>query len=236
MKSIVIAKKEIGSYFNSLSAYIVGTVFLLIAGWFFVSNLFLVNLANLNTVIELMPFLFLFFIPAITMGAFTDEKKAGTIELLFTMPLTDWDIILGKFFASLGLTFIILFFTISYPVTLIILGQPDMGKIISQYLGIVFLAASYISIGIAVSSFTTSQVISFIITFLILFFFFIVDKFLIFLPDQIANIFYEIAIMPHFHNMIKGVIDSSDVVYFLSIIIASLFLTLYSLERRHWNG
>ena len=236
MKSIVIAKKEIGSYFNSLSAYIVGTVFLLIAGWFFVSNLFLVNLANLNTVIELMPFLFLFFIPAITMGAFTDERKSGTIELLFTMPLTDWDIILGKFFASFGLTLIILFFTISYPITLIFLGKPDMGQIYSQYLGIIFLAASYISIGIAISSYTTSQVISFIITFLILFFFFIVDKFLIFLPDKIANIFYQIAVMPHFHNMIKGVIDSSDIVYFLSIITAFLFLTLYSLERRHWNG
>ena len=98
------------------------------------------------------------------------------------------------------------------------------------------MAASYIAIGIAISSFTSSQVISFIITFLFLFFFFIVDKFLIFFPDFIAMIIREIAIMPHFHNMTKGVIDSSDIVYFLSLIILFLFITLYSLERRHWNG
>jgi ABC-2 type transport system permease protein len=236
MKSLTIANKELKSYFNSPSAYIVGFVFLLIAGWFFVSNLFLVGLANLRTVIELMPFLFLFFIPAITMGSFAEEKKQGTIELLFTMPLTDWELILGKFFSALFLTLIILLFTISYPITLIFLGNPDIGQIIAQYIGVMLLAASYISIGVAISSFTSSQVISFIITFLILFFFFIVDKFLIFLPDTLANILHQIAVMPHFNNIIKGVIDSSDIVYFFSIIVAFLFFTLYSLERRHWNG
>ncbi len=236
MKSFTIAGKELKSYFNSPSAYIVGFVFLLICGWFFVSNLFLVGLANLRTVIELMPFLFLFFIPAITMGSFAEEKKQGTIELLFTMPLTDWDLILGKFFSALFLTLIILLFTISYPITIIILGNPDTGQIIAQYIGVILLAASYISIGVAISSFTSSQVISFIITFLILFFFFIVDKFLIFLPDFIATILHQIAVMPHFNNIIKGVLDSSDIVYFLSIIIVFLSITLYSLERRHWNG
>ncbi len=236
MKSLIIANKELKSYFSSPSAYIVGFVFLLISGWFFVSNLFLVGLANLRTVIELMPFLFLFFIPAITMGSFAEEKKQGTIELLFTMPLTDWDLILGKFFSALFLTIIILMFTISYPITIIVLGNPDIGQIITQYIGVILLAASYISVGIAISSFTSSQVISFIITFLILFFFFIVDKFLIFLPDPVANVLHYIAVLPHFNNIIKGVIDSSDIIYFFSIITFFLFLILYSLERRHWNG
>jgi len=236
MKSFTIANKEIKSYFNSPAAYIVGVVFLFISGWFFVSNLFLVGLANLRTVIELMPFLFLFFIPAITMGSFAEEKKQGTIELLFTMPLTDWDLILGKFLSALFLTLIILLFTICYPITIIVLGNPDTGQIIAQYIGVILLAAAYISIGVAVSSYTSSQVISFIITFLILFFFFIVDKFLIFLPDPIALALHQIAVMPHFNNIIKGVIDSSDLVYFFSVIIAFLSITLYSLERRHWNG
>ncbi len=236
MKSLTIAKKEVFSYFNSLSAYIVGVVFLLISGWFFVSNLFLAGMANLRTVIELMPFLFLFFIPAITMGNFADEKKAGTIELLFTLPLTDWDLIIGKFFSSLMLTLIILIFTFVYPITLVLLGHPDIGQIVSQYCGVTLMAASYIAIGVAVSSFTTSQVISFIITFLILFFFFIVDKFFMFLPDVVAAVLRQVAIMPHFHNMIKGVIDTSDIVYFLSLITLFLFITLYSLERRHFNG
>ncbi len=236
MKSFIIAKKEVYSYFNSLSAYIVGVVFLLISGWFFVSNLFLAGMANLRTVIELMPFLFLFFIPAITMGNFSEEKKQGTIELLFTLPLSDWDLIFGKFLSSLALTVIILGFTLVYPITLSLLGNPDTGQIIAQYCGVVLMAASYIAIGIAISSFTTSQVISFIVTFLILFFFFIVDKFFMFLPDFVANILRQIAIMPHFHNMIKGVMDSSDIVYFLSLITLFLFVTLFSLERRHFNG
>ena len=236
MKSFVIARKELLSYFNSLSAYIVGVVFLLITGWFFVSNLFLAGLANLRTVIELMPFLFMFFIPAITMGSFADERKQGTIEMLFTLPLTDWDLIFGKFLSSLFLTLIILLFTLIYPFTLIYLGNPDIGQLIAQYIGVVLMAASYIAIGIAISSFTTSQVISFIITFLILFFFFIVDKFLIFFPVFISAIIREVAIMPHFHNMIKGIIDTSDLIYFFSLITLFLFITLYSLERRHWNG
>jgi ABC-2 type transport system permease protein len=236
MKSFVIARKELYSYFSSLSAYMVGVVFLLITGWFFVSNLFLVGLANLRTVIELMPFLFMFFIPAITMGSFSDERRQGTIELLFTMPITDWDLIFGKFLSSFLLTFIILIFTFIYTGTLISLGNPDIGQIIAQYIGVILMAASYISIGIAISSFTSSQVISFIITFLILFFFFIVDKFLIFLPDFLATIIRQIAIMPHFHNMTKGVIDSADVVYFLSLITLFMFITLFSLERRHYNG
>ncbi len=236
MKSFIIAKKELLTYFDSLSAYIVGIVFLIISGWFFVSNLFLAGLANLRTVIELMPFLFLFFIPAITMGNFTEEKKQGTIELLFTLPLTDWQLVFGKFLSSFFLTVIILIFTLIYPATITILGNPDTGQIVAQYLGVLLMAASYIAIGIAISSFTTSQVISFIVTFLILFFFFIVDKFFMFLPDFVANILRQVAIMPHFHNMIKGVIDSSDIVYFLSLIILFLFITIYSLERRHFNG
>ena len=129
MKSVIIARKELFAYFNSLSAYIVGVVFLLITGWFFVSNLFLAGLANLRTVIELMPFLFMFFIPAITMGSFADERKQGTIEMLFTLPLTDWDIVFGKFLSSLLLTIIILLFTIIYPFTLLYLGTPDTGQL-----------------------------------------------------------------------------------------------------------
>jgi len=143
---------------------------------------------------------------------------------------------MGKFLSSLTLTIIILIFTLVYPLTLVLLGHPDMGLIVSQYCGVTLMAASYIAIGVAVSSFTSSQVISFIITFLILFFFFIVDKFFMFLPDFVAAVLRQVAIMPHFHNMIKGVIDTSDIVYFLSLITLFLFITLYSLERRHFNG
>ncbi len=236
MKGKIIAERELHSYFNSLSAYIVGGVFLFVTGWFFVSNLFLAAIASIRTVVELVPFLFLFFIPAITMGSFTEERKTGTIEMLFTLPVTDFDIIAGKFLSNLYLTLIILSFTLFYPITLFIIGDPDLGEVISQYIGLILLASAYISIGMAVSSFSSNQVVSFIITFLILFLFFIIDKFLIFFPDNVSSVINYISVMPHFHNIIKGVIDSTDLVYFFSLIIAFLYITLYSLERRHWNG
>ncbi len=236
MKWLIITKKELSSYFGSLTAYIISTVFLLITGWFFTSNIFLLNLATLRTVIELMPFLFLFLIPALTMGSFTEERKDGTIELLFTMPISDFDLILGKFFSAFIFILFILLFTISYPITIAILGDPDNGQIITQYLAVILLSASYISIGICVSSFSTNQVISFIVTFLILFFFFIIDKFVPLLPYKVGKILYTIAVMPKFNHLLKGVIDSTDIVYFITLILIFLGLTQYSLERRHWNG
>jgi len=236
MKWLIICRKELSEYFGSLTAYIISTVFLLITGWFFTSNIFLLNLATLRTVIELMPFLFLFLIPALTMGSFTEERKDGTIELLFTMPISDFDLIIGKYLSALIFVLFILFFTLSYPVTIAILGDPDNGQIITQYIAVILLAASFISIGVCISSFSTNQVISFIVTFLILFFFFIIDKFVPLLPYKIGKIFYTIAIMPKFNHLLKGVIDSTDIVYFLTLILIFLGLTQYSLERRHWNG
>ncbi len=236
MKWLIITKKELSLYFGSLTAYIISTVFLLISGWFFTSNIFILNLATMRTVIELMPFLFLFLIPALTMGSFTEERKDGTIELLFTMPISDFDLILGKFFSALVFILFLLLFTASYPITISILGDPDNGQLITQYIAVILLAATYISIGICVSSFSTNQVVSFIVTFLILFFFFIIDKFVPLMPYSIGKIFYKIAIMPKFSHLLKGVIDSTDLVYFITLILIFLGITQYSLERRHWNG
>ncbi len=236
MKWIVIMQKELNSYFGSLTAYIISTVFLLITGWFFTSNIFLLNIADLRTVIQLMPFLFLFLIPALTMGSFTEEKKDGTIELLFTMPITDIDLILGKFFSAFVFILFLLLFTLSYPATLAYLGNPDNGQIIAQYIAVICLAAVYISIGICVSSFSNNQVVSFIITFLILFFFFIIDKFAPMMPMKAGKFIDQIALMPKFNDLLKGVIDTTDIVYFLTLILIFLGITQYSLERRHWNG
>ncbi len=236
MKWIVILQKELSAYFGSLTAYIISTVFLLITGWFFTSNIFLMGYADLRTVVELIPFLFLFLIPALTMGSFTEEKKDGTIELIFTMPVSDFDLIFGKFLSALIFICFLLTFTLSYPITLAILGNPDNGQIICSYIAIICLAGVFISIGICVSSFSTNQVVSFIVTFLILFFFFIIDKFAPLMPFKTGKILMKIALMPKFYDLLKGVIDTTDIVYFITLILIFLGITQYSLERRHWHG
>ncbi len=236
MKWLVIVQKELGDYFGSLNAYVISTVFLLITGWFFTSNIFLLNYADLRTVFELFPFLFLFLIPALTMGSFTEERRDGTIELLFTMPISDFDLIVGKFLSAFLFIVFLLIFTLSYPITLAILGNPDNGQIISGYIAVLCLAGVFISVGICVSSFSSNQVVSFIVTFLILFFLFIIDKFAPILPFKAGKILTKIAVMPKYYDMLKGVIDTTDIIYYITVILIFLGITQYSLERRHWNG
>jgi ABC-2 type transport system permease protein len=220
------------SYFNSPIAYIIITVFLLIAGWFFATGLFLVNEASIRNVIGVVPLIFIFFIPAITMRLLSEEKKVGTIELVLTMPLTESELILGKFFASLTLLFTALIFTLSYVLTISILGHPDGGQIFASYLGLLFLGSVYLAIGLYASSLTENQIIAFIISFIIIFVFFMLDKILIFVPASIAGILEYLSVDFHFNNILRGVLDTRDVIYYLSLTIFALTLASRSLTAR----
>ncbi len=236
MKNILtIFKKELRSYFNSPIAYIVIAVFLIITGWFFTSNLFLGGVVTMRNVFDIIPFIFLFFIPAISMRTFSEEKKTGTIELLLTKPISDMDIVLGKFLAAVALTAIALAFTLIYVISLTFLGKIDSGAIIGAYIGLLFMTGIYIGIGIFASSLTENQVVAFIISFLIVFALFMLDKVLVFLPGSIASILEYISIDYHFSNIARGVIDSRDIIYYLSGITIFILLTKTSLESRRWS-
>lgn len=236
MKNILtIYKKELRSYFNSPIAYIVIGVFLVITGWFFTSSLFLAGVVTMRNVFDIIPFIFLFFIPAISMRSFSEEKKSGTIELLLTKPITDMDIVLGKFLAALTLTAIALAFTLIYVISLSFLGKIDLGSIIAAYIGLLLMSGIYIGIGIFASSLTENQVVAFIISFLIVFALFMLNKILIFLPSTLASIFEYISIDYHFGNIARGVIDSRDIIYYLSGITIFVLLTKTSLESRRWS-
>lgn len=236
MKNILtIFRKELKSYFSSPVAYIVLVVFLIITGWFFTSSLFLGGVVTMRNVFDIIPFIFLFFIPAISMRTFSEEKKSGTIELLLTKPITDLDIVVGKFLAALTLTAIALAFTFVYVISLTFLGKVDMGSIIGSYIGLLFMSGIYISIGIFASSLTENQVVAFIISFLIVFALFMLNKILIFLPTSVSSILEYISIDYHFSNIAKGVLDTRNIIYYLSGIVIFVLLTKTSLESRRWS-
>ena len=234
--AITITKKEIKSYFNSPAAYIVLVIFLLLSGWFFASPLFINNQANLRTLFGIIPLLYLFFVPAITMGLLSREKNTGTMELLATLPIKDSQIIMGKFWASVSLIGVGLLLTLVHFITIVLLGtNVDFGAIFCGYIGLLFLGAVYSSIGIFASSITSNQIVSLIISFFIIFFFFIIKFFLFFVPDFMVGIFQFLSIDYHFSNITRGVIDTRNIIYFISLIVLFLKLAQTSLENRNWK-
>ncbi|MCX6122435.1 MAG: ABC transporter permease [Ignavibacteriales bacterium] len=229
-----IFKKELRSYFNSAVAYVVIVVFLAIVGWMYTSSMFLINVASLRMMFELIPLVFLFVVPAVTMRLLAEEKKAGTIELLTTKPLHDWEIVAGKFLAAWALIGFALLPTLIYYITVVFLGDIDNGPVIGGYLGLLFMAGVYVAIGLLASSLTENQIVAFIVGLLLMFVFYMMDKVLIFVPDFMTSVVEYLGIDFHFSNIARGVIDSRDIVYFGSVLGFTLYLSVISLERRKW--
>lgn len=229
-----IFRKELRSYFNSAVAYVVIVVFLGIVGWFHTNSLFLVNVASLRLLFEVIPPIFLFVIPAITMRLLSEEKKTGTIELLVTKPLHDAEIVLGKFLAAWALVGVAIATTLIYYVTIASLGEIDNGPVIGGYLGLLLMAGVYVAIGLFASSLTENQVVAFIIGFVMVFAFYMMDKILPYVPEWLTTTVEFIGIDYHFSNIARGVIDTRDIVYFLTVLGFMLYLTVISLERRKW--
>ncbi len=231
----IFCKKELKSFFDSPIAYIVLTIFLLICGWFFFSDLFLINQASLRNLFRIVPFIFMFFVPAVTMRLISEEKRSGTIEVLLTLPVKDYEVILGKFLASLILIAVAVVLTGVYTLTLSGLGHLDLGSVTAGYIGLIFLGASYLSVGVFTSSLTHNQIVAFITSFVIIFALYMLDKVLIFVPDFLVSFFEYLSADYHFANISRGVIDSRDVIYYLSVIFLFLFLAIRSLESRKWR-
>jgi ABC-2 type transport system permease protein len=229
-----IFRREVKSYFNSAIAYVVIVVFLAIVGWFHTSNLFLSNIATMRLLFELVPLVFLFVVPAITMRLLSEEKKSGTIELLTTKPLHDYEIVLGKFLAAWALIGVALLLTLVYYITIAALGKIDNGPVIGGYLGLMLTAGVYVAIGLFASSLTENQVVAFIIGFVFVFVLFMLDKVLIYIPESLASIVEFLGIDYHFGNIARGVLDSRDIIYFISLLGFTLYLTVVSLGRRRW--
>jgi len=234
LKAIYI--KEMKSYFNSPMAYIFLVIFAIINGYFFTRTFFLFNQSDMRSLFNIVPLVYLFFIPAITMSLIAREKNLGTMEVMSTLPLKDVDFVLGKFLSALSLVLIGLFVTLIHFFTLIQVGTNiDYGAVFTGYLGLALVGAVYSSIGTFASSITDNQVIAFIIGIFIVIIFFLMDKMLIFVPISISGIIQYLSIDYHLSNISRGVIDTRNLIYFGSVIGFFLFSTVRVLETRKWS-
>lgn len=233
--TFAIARREFQAYFNSPAAYVVLGVFLLTLGYLFFSTLFLSGFASMRSFFGVAPVLFVVFGPAITMRLISEERKTGTIEQLLTMPVRNYEVVLGKFFAAVGIVMVGLIFTLPYVFSVSLLTPAntpfDYGPVLGGYIGLIFLASSFLSIGLFSSSLTKNQIIAFIIGLALCFFFYFIDKFAVLMPASIGAILEYISVDYHFSNIARGVVDSRDVVFYVSLVGIFLILTERSLRR-----
>ncbi|MBU0488426.1 MAG: gliding motility-associated ABC transporter permease subunit GldF [Bacteroidetes bacterium] len=242
---VTLLKKEISSFFGSLLGYIVIGVFLTINGlflWVFPMDFNIMNMgySSLDGLFKLAPWVYLFLIPAITMRSFADERKSGTIEFLLTKPLTDFHIVFSKYLASTILVFFSLIPSLIYLYSVSALGNPpanlDWGATLGSYIGLLFLGAVFVSIGLFSSSITDNQIIAFIISIFLCGFFYTGFEFIYSLDwfGSVDLLIRNLGISAHYSSISRGVVDTRDIIYFLSVIAAFLIFTKISLQSRKW--
>ena len=248
---LAIAGKELRSLFVSPIAYVVLTGFLLLGGWFFfnllfrfsylitlytgIQNMEAVNQLNLNEyvlapLLQNLTIVLVIMVPLITMRAFAEEKRAGTYELLLTSPLSVVEIVLGKLLGLLGFVAIMVGLTGIYPLILIFYGNPETGPILAGYLGLFLLAAVFVSVGLLTSALTDNQIVAAVICFVVLLLLYVVSWPAETTGGAISALLKYLSVVDHFSEMTKGIVDSRDLVYFLTLILLSLFLTHRAVE------
>jgi ABC-2 type transport system permease protein len=255
MRWLPVLRKEMRLYFGSPVAYVVFTFFLLISGWFF-SQIFLFYSdasmrsfmqpqfgQNLNVTENVMRPLFtnmsvvlLFFIPMLTMRLFAEEKKAGTMELLLTYPVRDGEILAGKFLAAAVLYLLLLVLTLLYPGLVGYFTRVEWGPILTGYLGLLLVGGTFLAIGVLISSLTENQIVAGFGSFGVLLGFWVIGWGAEFAGGNLRTLLQYLSITDHMDGFSRGIIDTKDLVYYLSAIALALFLTLRSLESKRWRG
>ncbi len=234
-----IFRKELKSYFASPLGYVFILFYLLVSNgyFFFLHDFFRVGQASMRGYFVMLPWIFLFFVPAVTMRLWAEERKSGTLEVLLTMPLRETEIVLGKFFASLGFLAITLVFTITLPVSIGWLGRPDWGVIVGSYAGALLLGAAYLAIGLWISSLTESQVVAFIASVAAIFLLLVIGA----APHWLGSVGWfaalgeYLSLFTHFQNILRGVLDSRDVAYYVIVVWFFLYLNVKNIEARKWR-
>lgn len=240
MRTLYITQRELKNYFNSPTAYIVVSLFLLIAGGLFWLNYFEATTIELTMrgFFAQAPFFMAFFVPAVTMGLVSEEKRSGTLEMLMTLPVRDSEVVVGKFLAAVGLIAVVLLATLAYPLTLVGLGDEgtslDGGPIIGGYVGLLLLASAYAGVGVMVSSWTKDQIISILVSFFICFALYILGSLSAQASGGLAEILWFLSTSGHFENIARGVIDARDVLYYLSVAGLGLAVAAVTLSARRW--
>lgn len=224
------------SFFTSPMAYIFLVVFSLVNGYFFTNTFFLYDQSDMRSLFSIIPLVYLFFIPAVSMGLVSREKSIGTMEIMATLPIRERDIVLGKYLAGFSLILLALMTTVIHYITLYNVGTTiDHGAVFTGYLGLALLGGVYTAVGIFASSITENQVIAFIVGIAIVLVFFLMDKLLVFVPGSLAGIVQYLSTEFHLSNISRGVIDTRNLIYFGSVIGFFLFMTTRVLESRKWS-
>ncbi|MFN8547700.1 MAG: ABC transporter permease subunit [Candidatus Eisenbacteria bacterium] len=236
---MTLTRKEFSSYFQSTIAYIFITLFLVLSNWlfFWFGGFFTTAQATLRDFFFFVPWLFLFFVPAATMRLWAEEKKLGTVELLLTFPVKDWEVVVGKFLASFLFLAVTLGLTLPLAITVIGLGNPDNGALICGYLGCLMIGGAFLAIGLWASSTTANQIVAFIVTVVICFVLYVIGTppVLSSVPQPLVPFFANLSLSAHFESIGRGVVDTRDVIYYLSIITFFLFMNVRQIESRKWS-
>lgn len=229
--------RELKTYFASPLAYILSAFWLVLSGYFFSLNLFYSREASMRNLLSTIIFLFVLIAPLITMRLLAEEQRMGTLELLLTSPLSDWQVVIGKFLGSLiWYVALVIVPMLYYVVVLATAGSPDYGPLVTGYIGLIFLGASCLAIGTLTSSLTQNQVVAGVLSFIILIFLWVADSVSSFAgAGTISDIFTYLSITRHFDSFFQGVLNSTDIVYTLSLIAISLFLATQTLQTRRWR-
>jgi ABC-2 type transport system permease protein len=239
-----IGRREFHAFFGSPVAYVAIAVFLVLLGvtFFFKvpflmpkDNFFDAKEASLRPLFEWMVFLFTIILPAISMRLLAEERKLGTIELLLTMPVTELEVAAGKLLGAMGFLAVATGLTLAYPIAVAAIGRPDLGPIVGGYFGVLLVGSAYLAVGLLASSWTSSQIVAFIVAIVICAAFTFVDR----LPEALGLPALEatrvLSFSHHFRSIARGVLDTRDVVFFLSVIAGAVYLATYSLESRKWK-
>lgn len=253
---LAIAAKDLRSQFVSPIAYVVLTGFLLLGGWFFFNLLarfnFLLNLylsfrnpeamerLNLNDfviapLLHNLSVILVILVPVITMRSFAEEKRSGTYELLMTSPLTVTEIVLGKFFGAFAFVFFMLLLTFVYPLILVAYGNPEIGVLLSGFLGLLLLATAFVAVGLLTSSFTENQIIAAVSCLVALLLLYVISWPADTAGETMGAVLKYVSLTEHFSELVKGIIDTRDLMYFGSVIVLALFLTQRSVESLRWR-
>lgn len=243
MHTLYIAQRELKSYFNSPLAYVVICLTQLLLGvlFFFIAGFWQVDRATLDRLFEYAPYgLCLLVIPVVTMRLIAEEKSTGTLEMLITLPVRDWEVIVGKYLGALGLVLILIASTLVYPIAMFKwpwnLGAIDWGPVWAGYLGLVLMASAGVAVGLLISSVTRSQVIAFFVTFVVLFALVFIGR-----AGELVNrpglgaVLDHISFQSHMVKFARGLIDTRSLVYFVSITVFSLMIAFRALESRKWK-
>jgi ABC-2 type transport system permease protein len=232
---LAIARRELESYYGSFLFYVIAAAFLVVNGLFFALNVAFSRSAAVAPLFQTMYTILLLITPALTMRLIAEEQRTGTIEIMLTSPVRDVEFVLGKFLGGLGLLLSLLVLTCVYPLLLALFGNPDRGGIIGGYLGAVLFGGMAVAIGVFTSSMTANQIVAAMLSFAILLVLWVSDGIGQLAGGTVGAVASYIAVFTHFTDMVRGLIDSKDVIYFLTIIGAALFLSVRSIESRRWR-